>query len=83
MRKITANSIGLEAGAAGALLTGREKRDNVFEGMPLALSRCGAVSKPAGAMPLKLFTVAASSPNPRSAMLEAGEFNKDAASVPR
>ena len=47
MRKITANSIGLEAGAAGALLTGREKRDNVFEAMPLELSRRGAVSEPA------------------------------------
>ena len=64
MRKITANSIGLEAGAAGALLTGREKRDYVFEGMPLELSRCGAVSKPAGAMPSALFAIAASSPNP-------------------
>ena len=64
MSKISANSIGLEAGAAGALVTGREKRDNVFEGMPLALSRCGAVSKPAGAMPSALFAIAASPPNP-------------------
>ena len=66
-----------------ALLTGREKRDYVFEGMPLELSRCGAVSEAAHRDAAALFTIAASSPNPRSAMLEAGEFNKDAASVPR